>query len=457
MAIYNTYINNDIRRSMMKTRCVLAVGAFLMFMPGIFTYTQEKETRDVVTLPEIDISGSPNGIVTLHESVPSIFTDVFVKYTKIIAPNGKPVHLLAQADWTDDKLIKVRNILEHMLTDYPGSQYGSDKTKIANSMSGRKATMVLFNNLQAAREAMRGPLRGETDLEMQSMWANEIAAEGSEDYMNHITRDATYEEVWHLVHETGVLPTLPAFQSEIEAAKDSAVKIGWGPPNDDPSSWHSEYYAQQYDNYLDLWVVQPKVWEGRRLKPGEMPEGTAHWGQNQVNGRGELLELDPVGYQLIEKFFHPYLTYTPELPADFEGTFSLIFDKALVYTYKSQHLKNVTLRGSKNANLIGNAYDNVLKGNTGDNVLTGGAGDDWLIGGDGDDTAEFSGVSEDYTITKRGKYVTIKDNRVNRDGTDTLIDIESLQFSDKIIKIIAFVGEGSYVFLQIPGPCPAGL
>lgn len=419
----------------MKTRCVYISAMLVMALFAFSSYAQEKGYGGVVTLPDIDISDSPNGIVTLPATVSSVFTDVFVKYTKVIAPNGKPIHMLAQADWTDDKLIKVRNILVHMLTDYPGSQYGSDKTKVANSMSDRKATMVLFNSSQASREAMSGLRGGVTDLDMQSMWANEIAAEGSDDYMNHITRDATYEEVWHLVHDTGVIPTLPKFQSEIEAAKDAAVKIGWGPPNDDPSSWHSEYYAQQYDNYLDLWVVQPKVWEGRKLEPGEMPEGTAHWGQNQVNGRGELLELDPVGYELIEKFFHPYLTYTPQLPEDFEGTFSLAFDKVLVYTHKSRHLKDVTLRGNKNSNLCGNAYNNVLTGNAGHNILTGGAGDDWLIGGDGDDTAEFSGVSEDYRITKREKYVIVKDTRVNRDGTDTLIDIEFLQFSDRKIKL----------------------
>ena len=127
----------------------------------LFTYLEtHPEDQDVVTLPEIDISSSPNGIVPLPENVPSIFSDVFMKYTKVIAPNGKPIHFLAQSDWTDDKLIKARNILEHMLTDYPGSQYGSDKTKVANSMSNRKAAMVLFDNSQAAREAMPNPPEG---------------------------------------------------------------------------------------------------------------------------------------------------------------------------------------------------------------------------------------------------------------------------------------------------------
>jgi hypothetical protein len=417
----------------MKIVRLLILLPSLLFL--VSSLRPNSEGRDVVTLPEIDIAGSPNGIVPFPGTVPAVFTDVFVKYTKVMAPNGKPIHLLAQGDWTDDKIVKIRNILEHMLTDFPGSIYGSDKTKVADAMSDRKAAMILFDNSQASRKAMSGPLGRVTDLYMQSMWANETAAEGSDDYMKHVTRDAAYEEIWHLVHDSGVTPTLPVFQSEIDAAKDAAVKIGWGPPNDDLSSWHSEYYAQEYDNYLDLWVVQPKVWEGRTLKPGEMPEGTSHWGQNQVNSRGELLKLDPVGYELIEKFFPPYLTYTPQLPAEFEGTFSLEFDKALVYTHKSQHLKNVALRGIHNADLIGNAYDNVLAGNSGNNILTGGKGGDLLLGGEGEDTAAFVGDQEDYTITKSGECGVVKDHRVDRDGTDILVGVEYLQFSDRRIRL----------------------
>ena len=52
----------------------------------------------VVMLPDIDISGPPNGIVLLPANTPSIFTDLFTRYTNIIAPNGKPIHFLAQDD-----------------------------------------------------------------------------------------------------------------------------------------------------------------------------------------------------------------------------------------------------------------------------------------------------------------------------------------------------------------------
>ena len=69
---------------------------------------QEGETAPAerVTLPDIDISQSPNGIVTLPENFPQVIRDVFVKYTKIYAPNGKPIHILAQDGWTDDQIKK---------------------------------------------------------------------------------------------------------------------------------------------------------------------------------------------------------------------------------------------------------------------------------------------------------------------------------------------------------------
>jgi hypothetical protein len=384
----------------------------------------------VVTLPDIDISGSPDGIVPLPENTPSVFTDVFSKYTKIIAPNGKPIHFLAQDAWSDDKILKARNVMEYLLTDYPGSTYGSDKAAVTNAMADRKATMTLYNTSADAREgAFR---RGTTDLFTQSLWENETTAEGTEDYINHITRDASYEEVLHLVQGAGIEPAMPEFQAKLEAANKAATASKVCVPSN--NNWF-EYSAQQLDVYLDLWVVQPKKWEGRDLKPGEMPEGTAHWGQNVANTRARLLETDPVGYELVTNFFHPYLTYTSLLPLDFEGTFSLAFDPSLVYTHKSQHLKNVTLRGSNDANLTGNAYDNVLTGNAGDNILRGSGGNDLLVGGKGDDAVVFSGDYADYTVTRNDGFVTVSDKRLNRDGTDSLTGIESLQFGDRRVEL----------------------
>ena len=386
----------------------------------------------VVPLPDIDISGSPIGIVSLPENTPSLFTAVFSKYTKIVAPNGRPIHFLIQDAWSDDKILKARNVMEYFLTDYPDSKYGRKKAAIANAMADRKATMTLYNTSTDARNSSFN--RDATDLTTQSLWENETTAEGSEDYMNHITRDAAYEEVLHLVQRRGIMNTLPEFQKEIAAAHAAYRDAGKYTP-DESHNVPNEYFAQQLDVYLDLWVVQPKKWEGRDLRPGEMPEGTAHWGQNVANSRARLLEVDPVGFELVTDFFHPTLTYTPMLPVDFKGTFSIEYNPRLVYTHKSQHLKSVTLRGSNDANLTGNGYDNVLTGNAGNNMLKGGAGDDQLFGGHGNDTAVFSGVDTNYSIIKNNGYTTVKDKRVNQDGSDNLIGIEVLKFSNRKVKL----------------------
>jgi hypothetical protein len=395
----------------------------------------KKPEKELVTLPEIDISASPSGIVELPENVPSVFKDVFTKYTKIIAPNGKPIHILAQAGWTDDQIKKARNVLQFILTDYPGSEYGSDKSMIANAMADRKATMVFFNTEPDLHEAMRGPLGRGADLSMQDLRGNENPAEGSEDYLNHITRDASFEEIWHLVHDYGIKATQPAMLAEMREANDSAAEKGWRAwPDDEPQEHPNEYVGVLIDNYYDLWTVRPKKYEGRDISSEDVPEGQSHFGRYFAGSRERMKELDPAGYALIQKFFPPYLTYTPELPEYFEGTFSLTFDESKPYSYKSQHLVNVTLTGSNDSSLIGNDFDNTLTGNAGNNVFEGRGGNDTLDGGIGTDTAVFSGIYAEYKITRGGTFI-VEDNQQQRDGSDTLRNIEILRFSDKEIKL----------------------
>ena len=388
------------------------------------------------TLPEIDISGTRSGIVDLPKNVPSVFTNVFAKYTKLIAPNGKPIHILAQAGWTEDQIKKARNVLQFMLTDAPGTRYGKDKSAVANAMAGRKATMVLFNTEPEMRAAMRGSLGSQTDLSMQDLRANECPAEGTKDYMNQMTRDASFEEIWHLVHDNGIKVVLPGMIAEMRVANDAAAKTGWRAyPEDQPDEHPNEYMGVLIDNFFDLWTVPPKLYEGRSIGPEDIPPGTSHFGRYFAGSRARMEKLDPGGYALIQKFFPPYLTYTPELPESFDGTFSLSYDKSLVYTAKSQHLVHVTLTGARNANLIGNDHDNRLTGNAGDNILEGRMGDDYLFGGDGLDTAVFSGVSSEYKIVKDGGKMIVQDTRPHRDGTDICQGIEVLRFHDKDVRL----------------------
>ena len=85
--------------------------------------------------------------------------------------------------------------------------------------------------------------------------------------------------------------------------------------------------------------------------------------------------------------------------------------------------------GAAIENAIGGSGADRLFGNPADNRLTGGAGNDTLDGGLGTDTAVFSGARSAYTVTYSGQTVTV----FGPDGTDTVTNIEFLQFADQRI------------------------
>jgi len=415
----------------MKLLQTLCVG-FLITLLMLGCSGAGSEIKVAHILQDISIAESPEGIVPLPDNVPSAIRDLFNRYTRVTAPNGKAIHMLAQAGWTNDQILKARNVLEFLLTNYPGSAYGNDKTALANTMAGRNATMVLFNTPEELRKAFSTPFRN-VDLSMQDLRANECPAEGTEDYMNHITRDASYEEIWHLVHDNGVKMVLPEMIAEMRVANDAA---GWRAyPKDEPDEHPNEYVSVLIDNYYDLWKVKPTKYEGRDIDLQRLPDGTSHFGRYFANSRAKMEKLDPLGYDLIRKFLPPFLTYTPMLPEDFQGTFSLSFDKNKVYTNKSQHLKNVTLRGNNNADLVGNELENQLTGNGGDNRLTGNSGNDVLDGGEGIDTVIYSGKYRDYRVSKENGNVIVQDKKNNRDGNDLLKNIEILKFRDRSVNV----------------------
>jgi len=76
-----------------------------------------------------------------------------------------------------------------------------------------------------------------------------------------------------------------------------------------------------------------------------------------------------------------------------------------------------------------------INGNALNNLLNGGAGNDAINGGTGIDTAVYTGTAASYTLTQGTSSSTIMDRTANRDGTDTLVGMERLQFSDKNIAL----------------------
>lgn len=76
--------------------------------------------------------------------------------------------------------------------------------------------------------------------------------------------------------------------------------------------------------------------------------------------------------------------------------------------------------------IVGTPGNDILTGGSGNDTLVGAGGNDTLDGGAGVDTAVFSGAYAAYAIAKSGAGFTV----AGPEGTDTLVNIERLQFAD---------------------------
>ena len=104
----------------------------------------------------------------------------------------------------------------------------------------------------------------------------------------------------------------------------------------------------------------------------------------------------------------------------------------------------VQARTSANDTIRGFASADIIDGGSGNDTLEGEAGDDLIEGGLGRDTAVFRGSQDQYEITVDAGRVTVRDLLADRDGTDTLLDVEE----------ISFLGDGSRVLLVSENTAP---
>jgi serralysin len=83
-------------------------------------------------------------------------------------------------------------------------------------------------------------------------------------------------------------------------------------------------------------------------------------------------------------------------------------------------------------NAVGGAGNDVIFGNAANNRLTGGRGNDVIDGRGGTDTAVYSGNAANYSWSANadGSWTIVDHRSGSPDGTDTLRNIEVLQFAD---------------------------
>ena len=99
--------------------------------------------------------------------------------------------------------------------------------------------------------------------------------------------------------------------------------------------------------------------------------------------------------------------------------------------------------GHYSGRISGNAGDDVIMAGAGDAALDGGSGNDTINGGIGDDTAVYRGPSSAYSIAHTGILTIVTDLASGfSEGTDTLVHLEHLKFTDQTIDVPdqAFVG-----------------
>ena len=365
--------------------------------------------------------GQANPELGIENIIPSSlgkeYSANFNRYTKVVTPNGGKIHIVAQSNLTNEQIFRARSTLEHFLQNYPGSKYGNNKSVLANKMADNGAILTLLN----------GQDDGNNPIEVngQALFENEIQVEGhpwyiNQDYNNH--RDATYEEILHLVHDYGIgidghnsFPgAIPKYQSEIREAQKNALSNNlWGIGADrwiheltDENSLTQEYLAALIDSYYGLW--------------GAWTDSNSHgmWGIYVAKTRNEIFLEDPIGGEIMNnKFFHPYLTYNARIDPSFNGTFSLRFDSSKPYTNHSQYLKDITLLGNNDISVHINQLDNNIIGNNGINSV--------ILNGD----------SSEYIIDISENRTSVIDKVTNRDGINILHGIEKLKFTDQIIEV----------------------
>lgn len=405
---------------------IVIAGAFATSLIGITACQSDSKSKT------IDNAGSNNGshlsaatlalaIKPVPESLTGTFTPElkFNRYTQIKAPNGKAIHIIAQDKLSDNQIVRARSILTHYLTDFPGSEYGSDKSAVTNKMADNGATLLLLNGSDDGTNAG-------ANLNGQPLYQNEIQVEGGAWYINQnydAHRDASFEEILHMVHDYGIgvdqnsqfIGALADYQADIRSAQITAVNDKlWGMASPDwiaeltaENSLSQEYLAALVDSYYGLWGA----WSGSQTH--------GMWGEYVAKTRAEIDSEDMQGSALMDnKFFHPYLTYNARIDESFSGDFSLKFNSNLGYTHHSQYLKDVTLTGSLDSNVIVNQRDNLIKGNSGNNIVM------------------FSGSSSQYSIEKQEDGSSLISDMVDgRDGVNKLIDIETVAFTDTNISL----------------------
>ena len=347
-----------------------------------------------------------SGIITQASHINPRYQTTYDRYVMFVPENGIPFFLLIQKAVSEARAIRSAEITEFFLTDVRGSQYGHDKTEVANKMGENGAVLLLLTGAHRDADNLSGD-----QLPGQELYESETPVIGDSWYMAQVRehRDAGFEEILHLVQDNGIGATsdgaLEEYESEIASAVVMNAEVGLLSLRDGFDSNSQEYYAGIVDCYYGL--VDAIGREGA-------------FGGYRLITREKVMEEDPLGHAIITKFLPPYISVPFSLDPQFSGTFKMHLTTER-YTRRTQYLSHLRIAGTGDVNVEGNAQDNIIIQNSGDNHIDGAQGVDVVF---------YERPYSGFVITNNNGTVQVQGN-----GTDLLDNIEFIVFKDAVVEV----------------------
>jgi hypothetical protein len=258
-----------------KSTRIITYLAFVVMNLLFVSCSKEELYNDLETLVG-------DGVIEINEkNVSGNIGKIFSKYSYVNTPNGGRIEIFGTSKVSDEQMLYAKDILKQYLTSEGTLYKKKHKKVIANSMANKKTALTFWDNEQQAESNIDKVVK--LGYNIQDLYATESLNSGN--------RDASYEEILHMVHNYGIAPTLFKYQDRLQKANNNAIKKGiWKPrtgAEDLPKAdFDDEYLAALMDCYLGLWEGQSNTMGGY-----------------EPTSKQEQKAKDPIGHQLILDLF----------------------------------------------------------------------------------------------------------------------------------------------------------
>lgn len=365
--------------------------------------------------------------------LPDAYKDGYDNYTYVQRGDIR-LPILSQSFLSDEQVLFTKEVFSFYLQDVPNTQYGADKSNIWRYLLNNQQVIALHssgNGINAAQPSS-------SCSNFQNLIASDIQIPGSANYLT-AKQSRLFQKIAYPIYSQGIRRGNKAMYDAIVTSAEMAIANEIYTPLSNSLS-----FEEQVSNY---WGLATSIFYGQWAHDPRN-NGMAGISELAYISREEMSTKDPDLYEIISNFYSPYIDFSIPLASSFKGHFLLTIDTEQPYTYQSQYLQHIQLTGSNHAGISGNTLDNELIGNEGDNLLMGNGGNDLLDGMAGMDSAKYQGNFAEYTLTMEGDYWLVADGQADRDGMDTLRNIEFITFADSTYSTSFSVGTSSPTILH---------